>query len=534
MEFRKLLLLSGLTALVFSTIAAGLYFEHYFVVSVFGVWFVVECLLWRFSSLLQGSKVAPAFPRLSSLLASYGTGNPESESELQSKIAEIKLMGKADDKENRWLDRLKDLSELRELAFGSSARGKKALKQGLIFMEKPPQDRELLSLPTDISIQDLMESAMRVSDLYWKLYETCLGQFEDLAPLARELFEQIFGVSFGQEERFRVEHVTDTMVRNHGAPFLALNLIRQGRLENARTLTRQLLSDDTALDEEVRSAIYWITEVYWFSRRKEEPIEDFETSIRYLYHLCFTNPERAGFLEIDSQFFSQFENVSELAREGFLFKETLVERVLELWVDYEGLYDPTFHQMMETFTGEPRKIYQTREGWEDFWAREQEDFGREYLFVVEGNLCFAQGHIEDAQKFYEQAIEINPELRSALFNSLFCYAKLKDTEKHEARIQSLLSKESLFPAALYVIGNSYLLMGNSEKSDAYFEELKEIDEWKLKADYYRSTFCFEHGLFEPALEYARRAYQANPSDSSVSYHLSLCYSTDFNDRNTTR
>jgi tetratricopeptide (TPR) repeat protein len=73
------------------------------------------------------------------------------------------------------------------------------------------------------------------------------------------------------------------------------------------------------------------------------------------------------------------------------------------------------------------------------------------------------------------------------------------------------------------VGDSYLLLGDRAKADAYYAELAKVPGWASKIDYYRSTFCFENGLFERALEYARRAHERNPTDASIRYHLSLCY-----------
>lgn len=117
-----------------------------------------------------------------------------------------------------------------------------------------------------------------------------------------------------------------------------LNLISRGQWEWAKPLGQRLLTSDLSIDEETRACLYWMSEIQWFTRCSIT-VPDFESTIRHLYHLCFVNPERVGFLEIDSQFFSQFETVNELAREGFLFKETLVDRVLHLWDEQAFFFD---------------------------------------------------------------------------------------------------------------------------------------------------------------------------------------------------
>jgi tetratricopeptide (TPR) repeat protein len=126
--------------------------------------------------------------------------------------------------------------------------------------------------------------------------------------------------------------------------------------------------------------------------------------------------------------------------------------------------------------------------------------------------------------YFEKALELNSSLRPALLNLPFVYARLKLPEKH-ARLAERISEDRLLrPASLYVLGNSYLLLGDESRAQSFYDELKKHGGgWERKTDYYKSTFCFEHGLFPKALEYARRAHELNPTDASIRYHLSVCY-----------
>jgi tetratricopeptide (TPR) repeat protein len=66
-------------------------------------------------------------------------------------------------------------------------------------------------------------------------------------------------------------------------------------------------------------------------------------------------------------------------------------------------------------------------------------------------------------------------------------------------------------------------LGDEARAEAYYEQLEEQPGWALKTEYYKSTFCYENGLYELALQFARRAHRKNPTDSAINYHLSLCY-----------
>jgi tetratricopeptide (TPR) repeat protein len=175
-------------------------------------------------------------------------------------------------------------------------------------------------------------------------------------------------------------------------------------------------------------------------------------------------------------------------------------------------------------TARKSKIYDDREAWEMIWRQEKDGFNREYLYVVEGNVLYAAGAYEDAARFYEKALELNPELRSALLNSLFAYAKVKDFKKHSSVLKRVLSVRALMPQALATIGNSFVILGDLDSADSYYHELASQPGWERKAEYYRSMFLYDQGMFEKALVSALAAVEENPFDTSMRFHLSLCYS----------
>lgn len=520
----------GLALLVLVTLSAGIYFHHYFVLGLFSAWIAAELILWRFYARWKGIAeiTSSRFHSLSSLLWLYGKIDTVNEHIVNQKILELNLIGTLTEPEKKWLERLRDLVVLKNLAFGPASSGKKGLRQAFILNDPSSKNNEsknkYLRIDTSVSFQDITESANYVADLYWKLYDTASGGYPELTIRAKELYSQIFGGTFQVEKAHSViSKVTDAMQRDQGIPFLLLSLVNNRDHKAAREINQRILTEGIELDLEGASPIYWLCEITWFVEEGPQLISDFESTIRYLYHLCFVNPGRAGFLEIDSQFFSQFEVVSELSQEALLFREVLIEKIFDLWRTQEGPFDSVFRHVLEVMTNRASKIYDNRESWEIFWNREKSVFDRDYLYVVEGNLSYAKGRYDDAKICYEKALKINPNLRSALLNLVFCYARLRLNDKHQELAQKITSDRSLQPAALFVAGNSYLLVGNEEEAERYYSMLTEIEGWDIKIDYYKSTFCYENGLFALALRFAKKAHHLNPNDASTSYNLSLCY-----------
>ncbi len=464
--------------------------------------------------------------RLTSLLALFSKSDEASESLLAEKFSQLQFQGDLSDYEARAMDRLRDIMALRSLAFARTSHGKNRLRQGFVNRAGqafPLGDGEG-SFGFRFDTQDITESATVVAKLYWKLYETCLGTIPELQGVGLQLYFALFGTPFQADvARVRIMRLTDTLQQDMGIPFLILNLLRQGAVQEAREIGRHILTEGLELEDADRaSALYWLAEILWFSNAWANEKLSHETTLRYLYHLCFTSPDRAGFLEIDSQFFSEFEAVSELAHEALTYRETLMRSLLDLWELFEGDFDPVFQSAMETLVGRTSKIHDHRSAWEKLWKRSQEAFSRDYLFVVEGNLCYSAGNYADAAECFETALQLTPGLRPALLNLAFTYARMNRRQDLDRLSTRILADKSLGAAALYVLGDAYLLLGDEEAAEQYYETLRSLAGWENKVDYYKSTFCFQNGMKAQALRFARAAHALNPSDTSMAYHLSLC------------
>jgi len=463
-------------------------------------------------------------PALKDLIELYHKRDESSEWILLREIRSSLSTSDGRSEQEAW-ENLLAVIELRRIMAQRTGLGKKALQEAFIFRKKAVESEEPDLLDFDaVGFEEIGEAAAQVAHLYWKVLRVASSKNKKVAQLARDLLQEVFGRQ-GSEAALvaHVESVIDAIQRYDGVPFLVLNLIQQNRWSEAKSLSARVLNQELALDEEHRACLYWMTELTWF-QRNHIAASDFESSIRYLYHLTFTNPERVGFLEIDSQFFSQFDTVTELAKEGFLFKEVLIDRVLQFWEPSMFCFSPLFKEVLELLTGQNGKIYQDKDVWVRWWDREKEGFQKEILFLLEANLFYSARDYHSALLFVDKALAANPHFKPALLNRLFCLAQLGKTELHTQAVQEVLQFPALLPRALSVIGNSYLLLGNSESAQTFYQQLASVEGWERKTDYYQSTFCFEHGLFEQALEFAQKAHAVQPGDLTLSFHLSQCLS----------
>ncbi len=473
-------------------------------------------------SLVPGGRLA----KLAALIALFSRSDEASETLLAEKFSQLQFQGDLTEYELKALDRLRDIMALRSLNFAAPGKGKTRLRQGFVVRAQTNvfSGEAETNLEYAFNSQDITESATVVAKLYWKLFDTCTGTLPELQPLARQLYFLLFGVPFEPESgRARILRLTDALQRDSGVPFLILNLLRQGALHEARLVGRLLLADGLELEDPDRaSALYWLTEIAWFQNAWGSERLTHEATLRFLYHLCFTSPDRAGFLEIDSPFFSEFETVSELAHEALTYRETLVESLLALWEVYDGEFDPIFQKSFETLVGRASKIYDHRASWEKLWRRSQESFSRDYLFVVEGNQCYLAGMYADAAECFETALEITPGLRAALSNLAIVYAKLGRVSELRQIAEQIQNDRRFGNTGLLQLGDAYLLAGLQDEAEVFFEDLRHSAGSDSSIDYAVSTFCALHGLSDLAVEYAQRAFELAPEDAAVAYHLSLC------------
>ncbi|NBX77676.1 MAG: tetratricopeptide repeat protein [Proteobacteria bacterium] len=500
---------------------AGILSNHLGAIAFLATVFLAEAVFWKWKFFSRLRRPQNRF------LTLFVKNDQNSDSLLVHEIREC-LRQNPSPRERESLNQLLSLVEFRHLLIYPPRSGKEALQEAFLLRGRGEERKERVQASEfsvdDFTIQEIADAATSISSAFWKVHQIAIDDKNILSRPARRLLEMILSKPFESSIYSRyTETLTDSIQREGGVPFLLLNLISRGQWEWAKPLGQRLLTSDLSIEEESRACLYWMSEIQWFTRCSVT-VPDFESTIRHLYHLCFVNPERVGFLEIDSQFFSQFETVNELAREGFLFKETLVDRVLHLWSEQAFFFDSLFRETLQVLTQQKSKVYQTRESWVKLWGREKEDFEKEYLFLVEGNLHYVSKDFDQALEFFDKALEINPHSRPALLNRLFCLAKTNNAITHRKSVDEILSMKSLYPSSLSVIGNSFLLLGEDEEAKKIYAELSQVDGWARKTDYYQSTFCFENGLYDKALKFALKAHELNPEDMSVGFHLSQCYS----------
>lgn len=491
-------------------VASVIFFEP-LTIATWALWACVEW--WPYFR--SRSKESYPIGGFKEILHLYGKSDALSVRVLESKIREMceKNLTK---EQQRWIQQVKYLVELRSFLFSKHTSDRPSFLRTHFMFTRNLSEVSVDPSTLRIEPADIADAATFVADLHWKLFDIASHSVGFLNHQARDLYQEIFQEKFERgKAEITIGRLTDVMQRHGGIPYLCLNLIRRKRPELAQGLMRYLVSNGSQLDEQWRSRAYWFCELAAF-----KPKSDFDESIKHLYHYCFVSPSTAEFLEIDSPYFSQFETFNEMAREGFLYKESLIEEVLEWWHEYE-IFGNEFRNVVALLLECPSKIYDRADVVSRHFDRLKSDLSKEYLWVIEGNLAYVQGNFSDALSFYDESLKIDPKLPVALMNRVFAAARIhKDV--HGDAVQRMMSTVP-GPKSLYVAGDSYLLLGEEKEASQYFERLRELGGWDARVEYYQSVFCFDQELFDLSIKYGERALSREPNEASVRFHLSRCY-----------
>ena len=498
-----------------SMVGVSVWLGQYLAIVVAGFWGAAEW--WAHKK--KRSSIHRMVGGLGSLLTLYGKTDAASHRLLEARLSELNFNGVMGREQLKWIEKLSVLVELRSLLFGKHVDDRQgAIRSAFVYSRSPKWKQT--HMPHSMTVSDLATAATWVSDLHWRLLEIASGSYGELTERARELYEEMFEQRFSKmAAQDRIEALTDSMQRDGGLTYVILNLVHTGRSKTAVALMRQLIVEKTLLDEDTRNTCYWIAELMDF----KGGATDFDEMIRYLYHYCLVAPEQAEILEIDSPYFSQFAPLNEMAREGFLFKETLVDSLLGVWSDYR-LFEPVFCELLAKLMGCRNKIYDSKEIWERVWNNMRGQFSREYLWVIEGNLAYYARRFSEADECYQEALKVEPTLPVSLMNRVFALAQMGDLKTHQRAVEHLMSISELIPKSLYIAGDSYLLLKDEAQAAEYFRELKETVGIEARVEYYQSAFCFEHGVLDLAVKFGEDALKREPNEASVRFHLSRCYS----------
>lgn len=141
------------------------------------------------------------------------------------------------------------------------------------------------------------------------------------------------------------------------------------------------------------------------------------------------------------------------------------------------------------------------------------------------------GNFSEAKKFYNKAIELNPESAFS-YNNLGIIAR--DEEKFDDSFIFFQKAKKILPESPYIYENTGLLFIRQRKYESSLEYLlKAVEIKKDESEFYRNlgSSYFYLKNYEKSEEYFKQALELNPDDPEVHSNLAVLYLLrgDFND-----
>jgi tetratricopeptide (TPR) repeat protein len=119
-----------------------------------------------------------------------------------------------------------------------------------------------------------------------------------------------------------------------------------------------------------------------------------------------------------------------------------------------------------------------------------------------GNTYFERGDYETASKWYNKAIEINPDNVDNYFNLAITYTKLKDQENTLSAYEKVLEFEPENLDALLYASNIHATLGNLDKSIEYLKKAIEVEPGNADRISFLAFKLAQEKRWDEALKYA--------------------------------
>ncbi len=147
-----------------------------------------------------------------------------------------------------------------------------------------------------------------------------------------------------------------------------------------------------------------------------------------------------------------------------------------------------------------------------------------FIYDMKGRIYLVSKQISQAEKSFEKAIEINPEILSPYVALAGIYLREKDTERAISKYQEALAKRPSYLPAYMSLGAIYQQIGNIKEAESYYRKALEIRDDFAPAANNLAWLLAEHGgNIDEALGLAQMAKEKMPKDPAIMDTLGWIY-----------
>ncbi len=140
-----------------------------------------------------------------------------------------------------------------------------------------------------------------------------------------------------------------------------------------------------------------------------------------------------------------------------------------------------------------------------------------------GNLSYALGDINNAEKHYQDAIKAEPIFMAAYVNLADFYRIKKDEAQAQSILKQALAVNPESNPVNYAMGMSLVRQGEKQQALAYLNKAATVGEPSVNTIYAYALLLQDRGLRKQAIEQLLVVYSHTPGNPDTSYSLSQAY-----------
>lgn len=147
-----------------------------------------------------------------------------------------------------------------------------------------------------------------------------------------------------------------------------------------------------------------------------------------------------------------------------------------------------------------------------------------FVRLIQGNIYYSLGRLDESVEFYKQALAINPEFGIAHYKLGVCYyrmGELQDALESFSRVIEL--KNQSHAMASYFVGLINLFLGRDDAAADDFAKFRDMSPESLIANYYLAQLKIKRKEYPEALELLQELADQTPGFAEVHYMLGVTH-----------
>lgn len=187
---------------------------------------------------------------------------------------------------------------------------------------------------------------------------------------------------------------------------------------------------------------------------------------------------------------------------------------------------------MELNHSDPNYIEAMRVYLSGQWKEADEAFGKladtydqsTFVRLIQGNIQYSLGKLDEAVEFYQKALEINPEFGIAHYKLGVCFyrmGKLQHALESFSRVIELQNQSHAM--ASYFVGLINLFLGQDDAAAEGFARFRDMSAESLIANYYLAQLKIKRKEYKDALELLQELVNQTPEFAEVHYMLGVTH-----------